>query len=274
VTVALLGVGADSTNVAPTPPVYPDRTFEYVPIPEAQGPEGTTEERTYGTTALQHQDRSMADLLDAIWPRPWKDNRQYTGDRLAEWPLHYDPNFAALTYGETTSRGAYTTLLSDLEPGDGVAFYTGLQGEDSRYKHRYLIGYFTVATVLDCRQIERGGEGVSFEALSPAEQDDLMAAHSENAHAKRFQATGELANGDGLVVVDGTEPGGLLERAVPISEHSGGGHHYLTDEFQGALSPEPGGNEDRNAYLGGIKPAHRLRLSVAEFRQRIGEPRF
>jgi len=274
VTVALLGIGADSTNVAPTPPVYPDRTFEYVPIPEANGPDGTTEQRTYGNTDLRYQDRSMADLLDAIWPRPWEENRRYTGEALAEWPLHHDPNFEALTYGETTSRGAYTSLLSDLEPGDGVAFYTGLQGEESRYKHRYLIGYFTVADVIDCRQIGRDGERVGFEALSPAEQDELVSAHSENAHAKRFQATGEFVNGDGLVIVEGREPGGLLERAIPISQHSSGGHHYLTDEFEQAFDPEPGGNDDRNAYLGGIKPAHRLRISVEQFRQRIGEPRF
>jgi hypothetical protein len=274
VTVALLGVGADSTNVAPTPPVYPDRTFEYVPIPEAQGSDGTTEDRTFGNSDLRHQNRSMAEFLDAIWPQPWKDNRQYTGNRLAEWPLHYDPNFEALTYGETTSRGAYTSLLTDLDSGDAVAFYTGLQREDSRYKHRYLIGYFTVADVLDCQQIERGDEQVSFEDLPADAQNELMAAHSENAHAKRFEAMGELANGDGLVIVEGREPGGLLERAIPISEHSGGGHHYLTDEFQQAFDPEPGGNDERNAYLGGIKPAHRLRISVEQFRQRIGEPRF
>jgi len=274
VTVALLGVAADSTNAAPTPPVYPDRAFEYVPIPEGHGPDGTTEQRTYGTATLRRQDGTMADLLEAIWPRPWADNRKYTGDRLADWPLHHDPNFEALTYGETTNRGAYTALLTDLDPGDGVAFYTGLRREDSRYTHRYLIGYFTVASVLDCRALERDGEQVSFEALSQAAQERLMARHGDNAHAKRFQAGGELENGDGLVIVDGTEPGGLLERAVPISRHRSGGHHYLTDEFQAALDPEPGGNDDRNAYLGGIKPAHRLRVSVEQFRRRVGEPRF
>lgn len=273
-TVALLGVGADTTNVAPTPPVYPDRTFEYVPIPEAQGPDGTTEQRTYGNTELRYQDRSMAAFLDAIWPRPWEGNRRYTGEELAGWPLHYDPNFEALTYGETTNRGAYTALLSDLEAGDGVAFYTGLSSEDSRYTHRYLIGYFTVGEIIDCRAIERDGDEVSFEALSTEEQERLIEVHSENAHAKRFEASGELETGDGLVIVDGKPPGGRLDRAVPISEHREGGHHYLTDQLQEGLDPEPGGNDKRNAYLGGIKPAHRLDISVEAFRQRIGEPRF
>jgi hypothetical protein len=209
----------------------------------------------------------MADYLDRIYPRPWgEENPEFSGDRLADWPLHYDPNFEALTYGETTSRSAYTKRLRTLEAGDGVAFYTGLQDEGTGYRHRYLIGYFTVADVIDFRQLDRNGERVRFSDLPAAQQERLMARHRENAHAKRFRAAGRIAEDDGLVIVDGTEPGGLLENAVPISEHGGGGHHYLTDELQERLSPEPGGNPDRNAYLGGIKPAHALGISVAELR--------
>jgi len=265
-TVALLGIGADSTNTAPTPPVYPDGTFEYIPIPEKCGPDGTTETRTYGNTALRNQDRSMADYVEGIQPRPGAaDPAEHSGEALSEWPLHFDPSFEALTYGETTSRGAYTTLLGELDPGDGVAFYTGLRADGETYRHRYLIGYFTVEEVVDCRDL--GPQGRSFEALPADEQAALMARHSQNAHAKRFQASGALANGDGLVIVDGREPGGLLDRAVPISERKSGGHYYLTDDRQREFSPVPGGNPERNAYLGGIKPAHELDISVERLRE-------
>ncbi len=267
-TVLLLGVGADSTNSEPTPPVYPDGRFEYVPIPEARGPSGTVETRTYGNTDLRHRSGSLADYLDCIRPRPWGErNPEFTGDQLADWPLHHDPNFEALTYGETTSRGAYTKRLRSLDEGDGVAFYTGLRDAETGYRHRYLIGYFTVAAVVDCQHLDRGDESACLSDLSAAAQNRLMDRHRENAHAKRFLATGQVADDDGLVIVDGRKPGGLLEQAVPISEHGGGGHHYLTDDLQERLAPEPGGNPDRNAYLGGIKPAHTLRISVEEFRR-------
>ena len=270
--IALVGIGADSTNSAPTPRVYDDGRFEYIPIPEKRGPDGTTETKTYGATTLRHREGTMAEYLETIRPRPGaEDPSAYTGDCLAKWPLHHDPNFGALTYGETTSRAAYTNLLTDLQAGDGVAFYTGLRDADAGYRHRYLIGYFTVREVVDCRRIAYEGERVSFTDLPADEQAALMDAHSENAHAKRFQATGQITDCDGLVIVDGTPPGGLLDRAVPISEVNSNGHHYLTDDLQAALDPAPGGNPDRNAYLGGVKPAHELRISVADLADVVAE---
>jgi hypothetical protein len=264
-TVALLGIGADSTNTTPTPPVYPDGTFEYIPIPESKGPSGTVERRTYGNSDLRHRDATIADYLDSI--TPGGDGPTYTGRQLADWPLHHDPNFTALTYGETTSRGSYTKILRTLSPGDIVAFYTGLRSDDAGYRHRYIIGYFTVSDVIDCQDIPRGERSVSFSDLPAKEQETLMETHAANAHAKRFTASGDIADNDGVVIVDGTDPGRLLDEAVRISTHNGRGHHYLTDELQQRFDPEPGGNPDRNAYLGGIKKAHTLRIAPDSFRQ-------
>lgn len=56
-TVALLGIGADSTNVSPVPPIYPDNSFEYLPIPES---DSTVESKTYGSIELRHRERSAA----------------------------------------------------------------------------------------------------------------------------------------------------------------------------------------------------------------------
>lgn len=260
-TVVLLGIGADSTNTAPTPPLYPDGRFEYIPIPE---PEETVETRTYGNTTLRHQDATMADYLDSI--TPGGGGQTYTGRQMADWPLHHDPNFEALTYGETTSRGAYTKILRELSAGDMVAFYTGLRSDDTTYRHRYIIGYFTVSAIIDCQNIDHDGDTVSFSELPADEQADLMDAHSANAHAKRFEASGEIAANDGLVIVAGRDPGGLLDTARRISTHHGRGHHYLTDELQRTFDPEPGGNPERNAYLGGIKKAHVLDIEPDAFR--------
>lgn len=261
--VALVGIGADSTNTAPIPPVDRDGAFEYIPIPEREGPEGTVEEQTYGSRNLRHQDGVVADYVDRIVPS--SDGPERTGSELAAWPFHHDPNFDALTYGETTSRGAYVKILRRLTPGDIVAFYTGLRPPESGITPRYLIGYFTVADVIDFQAIQGDGGPTPFTDLSAGEQDQLLERHRANAHAKRYLATGHLPSGNGLVIVDGEEPGGLLKRAVPISERLSGGHHYLTDELEAAFSPEPGGNPDRNAYLGGIKQAHRLGIESASF---------
>jgi hypothetical protein len=107
-------VGADSTNGSPTPPVYYDNRFEYIPIPDSRDPEGITERRTFGNSELHHQDASMADHLDYIKPTE-DDGEKFTGDRLAEWPLRYDPNFEALTYRGSTSRVSYTASHSQSQ---------------------------------------------------------------------------------------------------------------------------------------------------------------
>lgn len=264
-TVALLGIGADSTNAAPTPRVHDDRSFEYIPIPESQGPDGTTETLTYGTAPLRNAPGTMADYLETITPE-WGGDERLRGDDLAEWPLHHDPNFDALTYGETDSRGAYTKRLRNLDPGDVVAFYTGLQSDPAGPRHRYIIGYFTVNEVVDCQRIEFDGERVPFSALPQDEKDRLAARHANNAHVKRYEATGSFAAADdGLVIVDGRKPGGLLDRAFRISGQHASGHYYLTDELESTFSPAPGGNPDRNAYLGGIKNAHVLDIEPERF---------
>lgn len=250
-TVALLGVAADSSNCSPTPPVYADGTFEYIPSPEPHGAAATNEPRTYGNTRLSHQDVVMAEFLSSITPEG--EEEAVTGMRMRDWPLHYDPNFQALTYGETGRRGAYVEAMRELEPDDGIAFYASLEDEDSGSTHRYVIGYFTVAEVIDVAAVD-----------DDEELANLMFENDENAHAKRYDATGAVD--DDLVIVAGKAPGTLLGEAFKISEHGGGGHYYLTDDLQDALDPEPSGNEDKNAYLGGGKQAHLLNVSVEEFR--------
>lgn len=252
-TVALLGIGADSTNVSPVPPVYADNSFEYLPIPES---DPTVESKTYGSIKLRHQERSAAEFFDKIDPSG-NGEHTVTGNRMEEWPVHHDPNFDALTYGETGSRPAYTKLLRSLEQGDMIAFYTGLKNEQSHsYTHRYLIGYMTVNSVCDIQRIsDRIG--------TRKEATNIKDTFRENAHIKRFNASGKIDKE--AVLVDGESPGGRLEKAIRISKHQGRGHHYMTDKAQQLLQPVPGGNRDRNAYLGGIKKAHKLQIESQSF---------
>ena len=264
-TVLLCGIGADTGNVDPVPAVAADGRFEYVPIPE-KGP--TTETATYGTIDRRNGAGTLAEILAGVRPGssgPWERDR----DAIAAQPVHHDPNFAALTYGE--HRPGYVAKLRELEPGDVVAFYGGFPGPDSAYKHRYLFGYFTVAdspTVLD-------------PGMDHAEKRALLDEHPENAHAKRFAGNGDCYYHDPefterprpVVVVPGREPGGLLDRARRLSGARHGPNYYMADRVAETLSPAS--RADRGTHLGGFKPAVRCDLdreAFVEFVEGHGSP--
>jgi hypothetical protein len=248
--IVLSGVAADTTNAEPTPCLYDDG-FDYVPIPETAR-DATAETRTYAD--IETRGGSADGYLDRVFPGG--GDEAVEGDALSDFPVHHDPNFEALTYGER--RPAYVKRLRRLEEGDAVAFYTGLReatGDTSGGPlHRYVFGYFVVDDV------------VYFDALDDDEARRRIREHPENAHTKRFEATGKVD--ENLVIVEGKE-GGILDEAARISKRVPSGHYYLRDELQDALDPEPSGRDDRNAYLGGIKQAHVLRVAADEFLRKV-----
>ena len=185
-TVVLIGIGADGDNTDPVPSVRNDGRFAYLPIPETYPSVGPT----YAEFELPNFGGPAVEFVDAIRPGgegDWIHDRE----TIASKRLHHDPNFEDFTYGDIAGTRKGDRILSDLSEGDIIGFYTGLQSD---YKHRYIIGYFTVAQI-----------------------DDEPASHPENAHGQRVQAAGSPKHDD-VVVVDGREPGGLLERAYQISE--------------------------------------------------------
>jgi hypothetical protein len=252
-TVVLVGVGADSGNVRPRPTLGPGRRFEYVPIPEKS--RTTAESRTFGSMPQRHGEGSLADLVDGIKPHgnaAWRTD----DETIRSWPVHYDPSFAALTYGEGGKDQNARAIEANLETGDTLAFYTGL--ETDGHMHRYCFGYFTVTAepaVVDASTDDRAREV-------------LLRSHGANAHAKRFEANGGLYAFDPeqpqgasrVVVVDGTTPGGLLDRAVRLSDPERVGHFYMSEGVADALDP-------RTAYLGGFKPPVVCDISSTAFRE-------
>jgi hypothetical protein len=239
VTVVLVGVGADSGNVRPRPVIGRERRFEYIPIPEKS--RATAESRTFGSIPQRYGEGPLADLLAGI--RPHSDADWLTDDEtIRDWPLHYDPNFEALTYGEG-GKDQNVRAIEQLDAGDILAFYTGLETEG--YMHRYVFGYFTVA----------GDPVVVDNSTGERARRTLLRSHGANAHAKRFEANGALYAFDPdrpqgasrLAIVDGRAPGGLLDRAVRLSDPGTVGHFYMSDEVADTLDPE-------TEYLGGFKP--------------------
>ena len=240
-TVLLIGVGADTTNTWPTPPIYPDGRFEYVPIPDSHE---SRELRRYGNTTLRHRDATLANALDRVYR-----NGEWHRD-FSDFPLHHDPNFDALTFGDPVKT---RSQLLELDPDDVLAFYAGLVREgESTPIHRYLVGYFTVASITD------------FDALTGDEREAALDAHRRNAHVKQYRASGNPERLRGLVIARGREdePGRLLDRALRISDRRPNGHYYFTDGWGSFLSP-------RSTYLGGFKNPIRCDVSPTAFVERV-----
>ncbi|ELY85859.1 hypothetical protein C485_11678 [Natrinema altunense JCM 12890] len=257
-TVVLAGVGADSTNVGALAPLYDDGRFEYVPIPEKT--RATDESETLGSWELRAGDGTAADLTTRITPQPVHDGTEtVTGEALESWPLHRDPNFEALTYGEHRTSG-YVSRLRALESGDVVGFYAGLRRPNGDRAHRYLIGYITVDDVV-----------VVGPDTPPAERAAVLEAHPANAHAKRAR-DGELYLEKPVVIVDGREPGGLFERDpirlsdYYVKEGNERAQYYLREEIADEWNVRAGGTNMM------FKPAYRCALSGAAFRELVGLP--
>jgi hypothetical protein len=254
-TVVLCGVGADTGNVRPVPTVDEAGRFEYVPIPEKGE---TAETATFGSLERRYGDGVLADGIDAV--RPHSSGDWVTDDdAIASQPVHRDPNLSALTYGE--HRPGYVAALRELEPGDVVAFYTGLENPTDAYKHRYCIGYFVVdddPIVLD--------PGMDREA-----KQAVFDAHPENAHAKRYAAHGDCYYHDpaftdrprDVVVVPGREPGGVLDSAIELSDRRRGPNYYMREPVADALSAPASGSH--GVHLGGIKPAVTCDVTAGDF---------
>lgn len=250
-TVVLAGVGADTTNLGALGRLTADGRFDYVPIPEKT--RTTSETATLGSWPLRTSDETAAALTTRITPRPARDpDTTVTGEALESWPLHRDPNFAALTYGEHRSTG-YVERLAALEPGDAVGFYAGLRGPEGR-AHRYLIGWLTVAAVHVC------------DPADPERTAEILADHPRNAHAKRA-TDGTPYLEKPLVIVDGREPGGLVDRHPPrLSEYDPHRGYSLDPAMRDSLSITAGSSHMgyKPAYRCGVDPETALeRLSIS-----------
>lgn len=120
-------VGIDRGTGGALAPVFPDGTFEYVPIPEECR---TTLRSTYA--GLRARDGgSLARFLPA---------------RLAGLHPHIDPDFRAMTYGDAAPRKRMQ--LNHLCPGDLLVFYAGLMPVPSVDAPRlFVVGYLEVKRV-------------------------------------------------------------------------------------------------------------------------------
>jgi hypothetical protein len=181
--VILLRIGIDTGSGGIHGPLFADGTFEYVPIPDGQG----VDERTYGNTVGRYG-RRLIDCFPAS-----------KRDRMADQPMHVDPEFESFTYGDPTAPKAG---LRRLKPGDLLVFYCGLQGWDfAADPALYLMGFF---------EVERAGRATEFTEI---ELDRLFSRNVRVRHRRVFERQKNM-----LVLVKGTAASRLFTRATRISD--------------------------------------------------------
>lgn len=214
----LVGIAADSDNASNCPPVFEDGTFEYIPIPDQYE---TTETATFQSEGFdEHLTHVVHDGQET--------------EAFGEVPIHHDPNFESLTFGDP---GKSRSKLLSLEEDDVLGFYCGLTPPgQSRPKHRYLIGYFAVDRV------------INFNSLDEDALEREVERNRDNAHIKRYLASRDQSHLSDLAIVQGKRPGGLLDEAIKLSGgRPDAANYYFREKWLEAWNPS-------TEYLGGIKP--------------------
>jgi hypothetical protein len=183
--VVLLRVGIDTGSGGILGPIFPDGSFEFVPIPDRFKVKGV-DNRTYGTI----RGRTGRPLID-YFPAGRRD-------KLANQSVHFDPEFETFIYGDPTSP---KTSLRRLTQGSLLVFYAGLEGWGFDHPPAlYIIGYFEVASA---------GLATSY---SRADLDSMFPNNFHVMHRQVFDDQRER-----LVLVKGSKNSRLLRRAVRIS---------------------------------------------------------
>jgi hypothetical protein len=183
--IAMVRVGIDSGCGGIQGPLFKDGSFEYIPIPDGF----CIDPRTYGNMRGRH-DRYLIDYFPA-------SHR----NKMAQQPIHYDPEFETFTYGDPTAPKA---SLRYLEPGDVLVFYCGLAGWDFKSEPAlYLIGYFEILAA------RKAGN------FSPDELQDLFGFNFHVRHSVIYER-----HKNDLVLVKGSSNSRLLNKAALVSTTS------------------------------------------------------
>jgi hypothetical protein len=199
--VAMLRVGIDTGSGGMQGPLFQDGSFEYIPIPDSRG----DDERTYGNT-IGLKGLKLVEYF------PY--GRQ---SAMRDRSIHFDPEFATFTYGDPTPPKAG---LRNLETGDLLIFYCGLEGRDfTSAPALYLMGYFEVQTA---------GKAADW-------RDQKTRRLFQNNFHVRHQSVFERQKAE-LVLVKGSERSRLLRKAIGISvmgrDRSGKPLKVLSPEMQ------------------------------------------
>jgi hypothetical protein len=208
----LIRIGIDHAYGGWNAPVDPvSKRFVYVPIPEKQEPLKDfvrLYDEIMPALASFSSDLQLTD--DLMWTLP---------DDLPGRPMHLDPDFEHLTYGDNgANRGAKLKRFSD---GDLLVFYAGLRAvSDSKRLMYALVGLFVAEEVVEAIRVPK----------------ELW---HENAHTRKRKI-----GGPDIIVRAKRGKSGRLKRAIPIGEWRDGAYRVTNK-----LLADWGGLDVKNGFI-------------------------
>ena len=227
----MLRIGIDAGSGGIQGPLFRDGSFEYIPIPDGF----RIDERTYA---------NISGLKRRAFVEYFPEARQLA---MADRSIHFDPEFVTFTYGDPTPPKAG---LRNLEKGDMLVFYCGLEGWDHKCEPGlYLMGYFEVLA-----------------AGKPDDFGDLETRmlFRNNFHVRHRQVF-ERQRAD-LVLVKGSERSRLLTKAVRISvmgrDRAGKPLKVLSPEMQEIFGSFDGRLSFQRSPTRWVVPAHVARAAA------------
>lgn len=127
----LLRVGIDR-GFGGLSPVFPDMTYEYIPIYHRNIKETEINEKRTYSMILGSNKKLLVEYLPV---------------KLKDQIVHLDPEFKTYTYGDPTR--TKRAALKKLEKNDLLIFYLGGKKQDSFEVGCFIFGYFVVDKVID-----------------------------------------------------------------------------------------------------------------------------
>jgi hypothetical protein len=207
--VYLANIGANASHPYASP-LFPDGTFELLPIIETPAAAGRHSVRFAGLRS---------------WNYPGRDLRQMFPERVRDLAAHFDPEFETGTYGDNCGRSPRAAALKAVKPGDllffiarlvrrapsgyspAVRFPRARTPRDTGWPDQagkagfYLIGFLEISDVLrDVRGRPSGAE---------------LARFGSNAHVRK--GLDDPRSWDGFWVFGGSVKSRRFRRAVPVN---------------------------------------------------------
>jgi hypothetical protein len=210
----LIRVGFDGNWGGIRGPIFNDRRFRFIPIPENKGRKGKNHTR--------YSDFGPSKYMPYL-PKDFLISKDLNGNKIRikieDCIVHDDPDFDAFTYGDRTKNGRGRAVRK-LDPGDYIIFSAGLvpypkdkypdRSLNAIYRQQHaidelkicIVGYFKVDCVKEYPEIS---------SMKEKERKQI-----ENTHLERNPLDKDL------IIVKGDEKNknsGLIKNAFCISKH-------------------------------------------------------
>jgi hypothetical protein len=183
--IAIINVGANVSHGSLRSPIFADRTFEFIPIPEGYV--------------------DGLDRYSSFACRSGRAVREFVPDSYLEQAMHNDPEFETFTYGDVPESNSRAANLKKLNPGDSVLFLARLvEWDDERGWGNG--GFFFVGDLVLRRVVNKS---------DLSEDPRLVKLVENNAHVKRWRLNPYLEPHNFWVFV-GSDRSARYQHAVPF----------------------------------------------------------